>query len=77
MEMRQSVAYFLGEYRWKFSMRMREYEWVWSRFFRVDERFWELVSFMNWSAMGGLVEMSAELVGPGSIEMMGGGLGGR
>ena len=50
---------------------------MWSRFFRVDERVWELVSFMNWSAMGGLVEMSAELVGPGSIEMMGGGLGGR
>ena len=51
--------------------------WVCRRFLRVDERDWELVSFMNWRAMGGLVEMRAELVGPGSIEMMGGGLSGR
>lgn len=43
----------------------------------MDERSWKLVSLMNWRAMGGWVEMSAELEGPGSMEMMGGGLGGR
>ena len=47
------------------------------RFLRVDERSWELVSFVNWRARGGWVEMRAELVGPGSMEMMGGELGGR
>ncbi len=50
---------------------------MWSRFLRVDVRSWELVSLVNWRAVGGLVEMSAELEGPGSMEMMGGRLGGR
>jgi len=50
---------------------------VWRSFLRVEARVWELVSFMNCRAVGGWVEMSAELVGPGSIEMMGGRLGGR
>ena len=50
---------------------------MWSRFLRVDVRSWELVSLVNWRAMGGWVEMRAELVGPGSIEMMGGRLWGR
>ena len=43
----------------------------------MDERDWELISLVNWSAMGGWVEASAELVGPGSIEMIGGRLVGR
>lgn len=51
--------------------------WVWSRFLRVDERSWELVSLLNCRAVGGWVEMRAELEGPGSIEMMGGRLVGR